>query len=102
MGLCFQGGRTALIWAAKNGRQEIAEELLKKNANPNIKDKEGKTALHYIKKNRQGVMPPLFTILEKASKEYLSWDDKIELMGRTQTDIVGEARKKAAEGREEL
>ena len=47
-------------------------------------------------------MPPLFTILEKASKEYLSWDDKIDLMSRTQTDIVGEARKKAAEGREEL
>ena len=33
----FQGGWTALTWACYKGRTEVAQELLDRSANPNVK-----------------------------------------------------------------
>jgi uncharacterized protein len=42
-----RNGRTALFYAAREGRLAIAEELLRAGANPNAQDKSGQTPLHF-------------------------------------------------------
>ena len=40
-------GRTALFWAASNGRVEVVKVLIENGANVDVKDENGKTALHW-------------------------------------------------------
>jgi ankyrin repeat protein len=44
-------GRTALIYAALNGRSDLAEQLLRINASVGLKDNYGKTALDYARRS---------------------------------------------------
>jgi len=44
-------GQTALIIAAKKGKYELVERLIRSGANPNIKDRHGKTAYDYAKES---------------------------------------------------
>ena len=46
-----QMGKTALIYASKNGHLEIVRALLDKDANPNFKDKNDETPLIHASKN---------------------------------------------------
>ena len=43
--VCFQNSMTALIVAVKGGYTEVVKELLKRNPNVNMTDKDGNTAL---------------------------------------------------------
>merc|ERR1719285_1286775 len=40
-------GKTMLIWAAEYGRVSACDKLMKNEANPNVQDNEGETALYY-------------------------------------------------------
>jgi ankyrin repeat protein len=46
-------GKTALMWAAQNGRQDVVPVLLEKGADVNAKDKKGKTALDLARNYQQ-------------------------------------------------
>ena len=43
-------GSTPLIYAASNGKIEVVKELLKAGANKKLKDKRGRTAYDYARK----------------------------------------------------
>jgi ankyrin repeat protein len=46
-------GRTALMWAAWNGRPEVVKLLLANKANVGIKDREGQTATSLAREYQQ-------------------------------------------------
>lgn len=69
---------TALMWAAKGGRTEIAKELLNAGANLNIKNKEGKNALDLAREERHASIVPLLDKPPAVEKKELPESEKID------------------------
>ena len=51
-----QDGNTALMKASKNGRIQVVELLLRKGAQINFKNKDGKSALDLATENVQSIL----------------------------------------------
>jgi hypothetical protein len=64
-------GWTALLWAAAEGYEDLAELLLSKKAKVNAKDKAGLTPLHWASQNGKKDMVALLPMVTK-----LRWMDE--------------------------
>ena len=62
-------GNTALIFAAARGHLEVFQELMKRNADPSIKNGEGKDALYYARDSKR---TNIIILLRKAMN--LDWE----------------------------
>lgn len=63
-------GWTALMYAVRYGRQDIANALLQTGADVNVRNKDGKTALDLAEKNVLGIDGEI--VLSKPDKNYKS------------------------------
>jgi uncharacterized protein len=74
------GGRTALMWAARNGHDSIVQLLLTCGAKPTIKDKGGETALHLaakhaMKDTAQSLVAADFFTCGSMKREFINLED---------------------------
>jgi hypothetical protein len=83
-------GTTLLIQAVKEGRTNAVTFCLRKNADPNIQDDEGKVALHYA---AIGLNPQYVSQLKNDAQAKLDIKDK---QGRTPLDLAVAQIKKEA------
>jgi ankyrin repeat protein len=89
------GGRTALMWAARNGHASIVTLLITYDANPTIADKGGETALHLAAKHAMKdttqllVAEDLFTYGSMKRAEFVNLKDN---KGRSALDRAKEAK----------
>ncbi|KAF7558280.1 hypothetical protein G7Z17_g118 [Cylindrodendrum hubeiense] len=97
-------GRTALHWAAKEGRGDLVELLAKKSADTNIQDRKGDTPLHLALMSSTKDCTDVVHQLVKAAEnqadidtEDEGWTSLREAMDRERHDIVDILLKKGVD-----
>ncbi len=72
-------GNTPLITAAKNGHTRICLHLLDLDANPNLQNKEGYTALHYALQSKNGLLVDQLLSVTDLQSEQLNLKKALDL-----------------------
>ncbi len=95
---CNQYKQTSLNIAVEKGNLVFVDEILKKGANPNIPDVEGKTSLHYaaIANNveiadlliKKGANPFIYDSFNKTAKDYAVEKGASKILSMIQTLYV--------------